>query len=183
MALRRAIRRTLAAAAVGLALAALADAARLWQSQRIAAAIADPAADLSGDGPPPLVFARALRAGARGDMRSALSDYRLVIDAGDERLAADALYNAGNLHLREALRLRGQQEKEKDFALPLLEMAKQNYREALRREPQHWDARYNLERALRLAPETEEADPEHLPPPPPRERAITTMKGFTLGLP
>ena len=38
-------------------------------------------------------------------------------------------------------------------ARPLLELAKATYREALRLDPGRWDARYNLERALRAAPE------------------------------
>ena len=36
----------------------------------------------------------------------------------------------------------------------LVELAKQGYRELLRLEPDYWPARYNLEQALRLAPET-----------------------------
>ena len=39
-------------------------------------------------------------------------------------------------------------------SLPLLEQAKERYRAALRLEPGDWDTRYNLERALWLAPET-----------------------------
>ena len=67
-------------------------------------------------------------------------------------------------------------------SLPLLELAKQGYRDVLRDDPQQWDARYNLERALRLAPEAEEGDDGAAPPPLASERAVTTMKGFSLGL-
>jgi mxaK protein len=38
----------------------------------------------------------------------------------------------------------------------MLETAKARYRELLRLEPGNWDARYNLERALRLAPEAQD---------------------------
>ena len=38
----------------------------------------------------------------------------------------------------------------------MLELAKQRYRDLLRLRPGDWDARYNLERALRLAPEDSE---------------------------
>jgi mxaK protein len=38
-------------------------------------------------------------------------------------------------------------------SLATLELAKQRYRDLLRVNPLDWDARYNLERALRLAPE------------------------------
>lgn len=36
---------------------------------------------------------------------------------------------------------------------PMLELAKQRYRDLLNVTPAHWEARYNLEKALRLAPE------------------------------
>ena len=39
-------------------------------------------------------------------------------------------------------------------SLPLIEQAKARYRALLRIAPDDWDARYNLERALRVAPET-----------------------------
>jgi len=41
-------------------------------------------------------------------------------------------------------------------SLPLLEQAKQRYRQLLRVSPGDWDARYNLERALWFAPEASE---------------------------
>ncbi len=46
--------------------------------------------------------------------------------------------------------------------LPMVELAKQRYRDLLRDTPGDWDARYNLERALRLAPEENplDADPQ-----------------------
>jgi len=63
----------------------------------------------------------------------------------DERsgLSTSALYNAGNLQLREALK---EESGTSVRALPLIELAKQSYRGALRRDPHSWDARYNLER-------------------------------------
>jgi mxaK protein len=68
-------------------------------------------------------------------------------------------------------------------ARPLLELAKETYREALRLDPGQWDARYNLERALRLAPEQEDAPKAPLPMGGESERSVTTMRAFTLGLP
>lgn len=59
---------------------------------------------------------------------------------------------------------------------------KQQYREALRRDPGHWPSRYNLERALWLAPELPDGNATGAAPEP-SERAVTTMRGFTLGLP
>ena len=69
-------------------------------------------------------------------------------------------------------------------AIALIELAKEGYRDVLRLDPQNWQARYNLERAQRLL-----ADPDELleaaPPETKRdaERAATTMRGFSPGLP
>ena len=68
-------------------------------------------------------------------------------------LPSDALYNAGNLHFAKRSR-RGRTRH--CAALPLLELAKQSYRGRSASRPASWDARYNLERALWLAPELEE---------------------------
>lgn len=138
---------------------------------------ADPLGD-SGGIAPEVLFARGHRAARDGRAADALALYTAA--ARDPRLAAAALYNGGNLHLRESFVLAERQ------ALALtpqpIELAKRQFRDALRADPAFWAARYNLERALRLAPEPEE---EEGPPPPPRqsERAVTTMRGFTLGLP
>ena len=73
-----------------------------------------------------------------------------------------AEYNLANAYLREALKI---DEKTSSKTLPLVELAKQRYRNLLHYSPQHWNARYNLERALIMAPEVsnlrdgERADP------------------------
>jgi mxaK protein len=67
-----------------------------------------------------------------------------------------ALFDLANLSLREAA---GDDARGPLRSLPLLETAKARYRDLLRDDPSDWDARYNLERALRLAPESpDEAD-------------------------
>lgn len=178
------LRRLLALAVGGLALAAaydgyLINAARL-QNEVISTAGPISAAERR----PYLVFAGAARAGTDGDYLRALTLYKQVANEAPPGLRIAARYNSANLHLREALRLRDSD----NFSLmtqvlPLLELAKAGYREVLRDDPQHWDARYNLERALRLAPEGDEADEGTAPRPLEAERAATTMKGISLGLP
>lgn len=71
----------------------------------------------------------------------------------DGRSAQDIRYNLANALMVMALQpdMRGHE----DRALTLLELSKQRYREVLQQTPDDWDARYNLERALRLAPENE----------------------------
>ncbi|CAB3765158.1 MxaK protein [Paraburkholderia humisilvae] len=67
-----------------------------------------------------------------------------------------ALYDLANMNLREAA---GDDARGPVRSLPLIELAKTRYRDLLREDATDWDARYNFERALRLAPESaDEAD-------------------------
>jgi mxaK protein len=64
-----------------------------------------------------------------------------------------------------------------------VELAKESYRQVLRDNPARWDARYNLERAQRLVPDPEDIDASAAPAPSQSERAATTMRGYSPGLP
>jgi mxaK protein len=169
--------------AVLLAALAAQDAWRLNQARRFNTAVDGTSATsataqpLSRDQPSPMLFARAWRAAQADRVEEALALYTAA--AADPQRAAQASYNAGNLHLRQALALA---ERNALAQTPQpAEMAKRMFRMSLQADPTFWPARYNLERALRLAPEGEEDAP--LPPPQQSERAVTTMRGFTLGLP
>lgn len=96
-------------------------------------------------------FARALALSEAGEFRNAIQTYKPLIEGKRVELRRAALFNAGNVYLREALK---DGEQAANQSLPLIELAKQSYRELLREEPGHWDARFNLERALWLAPES-----------------------------
>jgi mxaK protein len=167
----------LAALALGLLIAW--DARQVWRAWQFNRAI-DRGASVVGarDAPPELLFVQAHAAAQAGHAQEALALYQA--STHDARIAAAAHYNSGNVHLREALELAranllGQRPQ-------AVELAKQRFRDALRADPSHWPARYNLERALRLAPEVDE-DTAVPAPRGPAERAVTTLRGFTLGLP
>jgi mxaK protein len=170
------------AALVALGLCAAVDGWRWFEATRINRAIADGSiADQELAGTPQAVFAQAYHLAARGDDDRALNHYKRLQDDGGA-FAQVARYNAGNIHLRQAITLR---KTRGDAALGALitptELAKQAYREVLRSDPSDWDARFNLERALRLLP-----DPDDEPSggtPGRSERAATTMRNVTLGLP
>jgi len=165
------------AAAVLLLAAAAADTWTLWRAQRWNALIASGAVPADGSRPE-LRFARAHALAARGDNDAALKQYQALRD--DPVVGVAARYNGANLLVRQAIEVR--KTAQPGQAIALLELAKQGYRELLRQEPAHWDARYNLERAQRLLPDPEPGD-DVLGEPPARERAATTMRGERLGLP
>lgn len=83
-----------------------------------------------------------------------LAEKHLSIMANDEQhpdIALAAQFNLANGYLREAL---DTSESSGQYR-SLIELAKQRYRDLLFTKPEHWDARYNLELALRLSPEVE----------------------------
>ncbi len=176
--------RWLLALLAALAIAGAVDGFLLWQAQRwnrvIAGGVKEAGDDMAaGKTPPAASFAAAYRAEQAGDAQTALNLYKRVEQSDSLELSLAARYNSGNLYLEEALALRaGDGDKN---ALPMAELAKESYRGVLRRDSRHWDAKYNLERALRVFPDA--GTQSGLEPPEQAERAITTMRGFTLGLP
>jgi mxaK protein len=165
-----------ALALVVLAALAAHDGLELRHAQRVNAQIAAGHADRVRGSAPQIAFAKAYRLAAASQTQQALALYQQAADKGDAALRTAARYNTANLHLRRgyALKRAGQP----DQALPLVELAKQNYRELLRADSADWDARYNLERALRLFPDPENANAEAKPPPLNSRRAQATMRGI-----
>jgi mxaK protein len=185
--------------AVALATVAVVESVRLQHAQSVNAAVAEwsrvassvsragskalpPAWATAGAGdrlPPEARLARAVSL-ARVDYDAALSAYKAIIQSNRDDLRLIALYDLGNLHLHHAI-----QAGLADAAqsLPLTELAKQSYRDLLRRDPTDWDARYNLERALRLAPEEDDASDEDTGPPDPKEHERSTIADPRMDLP
>jgi mxaK protein len=154
---------------------------RLFDARRVNAAITN--ASSGGAAPdssfPEAQFADAVRLARRGQYDAALQRYKVLSRGSRADLATDALYNTGNLHLREAFK------EGKDATvrmLPLIELAKQSYRNALRRDPQRWDVRYNLDRALWLAPELDEKITVSVPRNA-EDRVMSTLQSTRADLP
>lgn len=176
--------RRLARVAIALLLAVLVaaafDLAAWWNSERLARRVADVATVPATDNEPPeLRFARAAHLGENGEFDAAINQYRSL--HGDATLGPAARYNAANLLMRQAAALRDQQNAGQ--AVTLVELAKQLYRAVLRDDPQHWDARYNYERAQRLQPDPEIIDPAIAEPRSDVPRASKTVRGVGVGLP
>jgi len=118
-------------------------------------------------------FAKAYDLQEQGDFKATVKAYAAINAHSRSQLQMDIKFNLANLYLRKASQLR--ENGADDLAMPLIELAKQNYKELLRIDNNHWDAKYNLELALFVAPETDPADafdernPEHSP------RALTKI--------
>ena len=165
-------------------LAAVFDAAAWWRAAQTNALIASgqTIADAPGQ-PPELRFAQAHALAqahaASGAREAALNRYRAL--QADPRLGAAARFNSANLLVRQAIEVR--ESPQPGQAIALLELAKEYYRDVLREDPARWDARYNLERAQRLLPDPDEAEAGPPGEERNRERAVTTMRGYSPGLP
>jgi len=114
------------------------------------------------------------------DYDAALAAFKAVIQSNREDLRRIALYDLGNLHLHEAIKVGVADQSQ---SLPLTELAKQSYRDLLRRDPYDWDARYNLERTLRLAPEDEGDSEDDTEPADPHQHERTTIADPRMDLP
>lgn len=184
-----------ACAALGCALLAGYQGTRLEHAKRVNAAIAR--ADTAPIEPAPIepaqtdsaqldsalpeaVFARARALSRVGDYRDAAKTYKLLIQDETAELRADARYNLGNVYLREALKNGAEAA---IHSVPLIELAKQSYRDLLRDDPKDWDARYNLELALRLAPEVSDAAIVESGPEVWNKRVLRATPGFRIELP
>lgn len=166
--------------ALALALLAAAQGWRLEQALRMAREIGQ--ARASGAQRPASETARLAYALtlARANYDASATALKELTTAADAQVRRDALYDLANLHLRAALK-NGAEEAVR--SLPLIELAKQNYRQVLHEDPADWDARYNLERALWLAPEFDIGADDIERPNGPRERAATTMQSSQGDLP
>lgn len=103
---------------------------------------------------PQVRLAEANMLSSGGKFSEAESRYsHLIRKYRQDTIGQAAQFNLANGYLRKSL----QSDVDRGSVLPLVELAKQRYRDLLQATPADWDARYNLERALRLAPEFTDA--------------------------
>jgi mxaK protein len=107
--------------------------------------------DAPADEAPEVRLARAVALSAARRQAEAGRLYgELIQGPGPAGVRQTALFDLANMNLREAA---GDDARGPVRSLPLVETAKARYRDLLRDDAADRDARYNLERALRLAPE------------------------------
>lgn len=176
---RRLVHCAFAAVAVVCAASAIGHTVRLVRSDRINSAIASTQATGLDSDVPEAQFAQAWALAQSGKSAPALKIYKSLGRGTRADIRRDALYNTGNVYMHDAARRNSDEGFE---SLPLVELAKQAYREVLREWPDDWDARYNLERALRLAPEMEQEGDES-DAPMKEQRVMSTIRGEAVNLP
>jgi mxaK protein len=97
---------------------------------------------------PELMFARAKFYLDRDEFEQAQPLTEAVVQSASRSMAADLLYDAGNSRLHHAIHLI--EDNKFDSATADVVLARDYYFRALRIEPQFWDAKYNLDIAMRL---------------------------------
>ncbi|MFG1371968.1 hypothetical protein V5F32_07325 [Xanthobacter oligotrophicus] len=131
---------------------------------------------------PRLLLARAhfLMVRDRFDEAQPLVDHLARTDQG--ALAVAGLYDLANARLARAIA--HLEQTEIDPAIPLVRLAKAGYRAALERDPGFWDAKYNLDIAMRLIrdfPQIEQEPQDDAQETP--KRLWTDLPGLPRGLP
>ncbi len=137
----------------------------LSESKAIALAIAQIPASLAPEHDtfqpihyPEAQLARANALSKGGSFDEAESAFNQLIHQNELNPTGQAaLFNLANAYLRQGMR----RDLSKSRTGPMLELAKRRYRDLLRAIPNDWDARYNLELALRLAPEGAETSAQN----------------------
>ncbi|MCK9607023.1 MAG: MxaK protein [Methylomonas sp.] len=131
---------------------------------------------------PEIRLARAVYLHNKQRFSEAIDTLSLIVEQGDREFQAKSRYNLGNTYLSQAL---AELEAGRiNQAMPLLMLAKQAFRQALRLDSGFWDAKYNLELAMRLLPEFDrisqsQPDDDAVKP----SQLWTTVPGFPRGLP
>ena len=145
---------------------------------------------LQNDASPDAIFADAVYWTKRKNTEKATKLYAQAISSHDKNIRKLAHYNMANLYLHEAYLLLDASGLEAwDKVLPLLSIAKESYREALRLAPDWMDAKYNYELALRLVPTIEsksrssKAEDEDLQDQSVPQDGWPAIPGFPRGMP
>lgn len=116
-------------------------------------------------------FARAQQLRMDGDYPQAQQVFTAIDTARYPLLQRPVLFELSHSYIEQAVAFEKRNDNEQ--RIPLLELAKENYREILTRHPQDWSVRNNLARVLRMLPdasltrdEDEDVMPERSPQAP-----------------
>jgi mxaK protein len=154
-----------------------------YSSNRTVAALrADRDVMVNDSAPAEVLFARAyffLLSHQRIEEVQVLSE--ILARRGDTRIFPSLLFNLGNARLRQAFGLIANEDL--SGAIPFVNLAKRDFRRVLELEPDNWNAKYNLDVAMRLVrdyPLGQENEGDTLPA---SKQLWPDMPGIPEGLP
>jgi len=131
---------------------------------------------------PELQLARATYLKNKHRYKEAQASLSQIINQGSQKIQAMSRYNLANVYLEEAIELAESMQINEATALTAL--AKQAYRQALALDSGYWDAKYNLEVAMRLLPEMDRITLKNDDPITEKKAKLwATVPGFPRGLP
>ncbi|MDF1583398.1 MAG: MxaK protein [Methyloprofundus sp.] len=131
---------------------------------------------------PELQLARASYLKNKHRYKEAQASLSQIINQGSQKMQAISRFNLGNTYLSEAIELA--EAMQINEATALASLAKQSYRHALALDSGYWDAKYNLEVAMRLLPEMDRIVMEKDDPIAEKKAKLwATVPGFPRGLP
>ena len=151
---------------------------QLWQEIQVEQYITSPSASDDVPDDARAHFAKAADFEKQEQHELALERLTIALGNASGELMPLAFYNRGNINLRAALEMTEADARQ----LPLIELAKQDFRRALAIDPNLWDARYNLEVALRAVPEDPAVNPNYEKNVISSQRSIES-KAFKVDLP
>jgi mxaK protein len=131
---------------------------------------------------PEVILARSAFLLARDRREEAQALLDAASGMADKQLRARLLYNHANARIRDAIA--AVQRGDQDRAIPLTRLAKDEYRAALRLDPEAWDIKYNFDVAMRMVRDFPgyESEGEDVPPDAPI-KLWTDLPGVPKGLP
>ncbi|WGF90373.1 hypothetical protein [Marinivivus vitaminiproducens] len=151
-------------------------------NQMIAGLLAGRDVAIDDEAPSDVVLARAFFRTRRGQVDAVPPLLDIVTRRGHAAVRATMLYDTANARMR--LAFDHLERNEIDEATPLINLAKDEYRATLRIAPGHWNAKHNLDVAMRLIrdfPVAEDQEGDEEPEQP--ERLWTDLPGVPRGLP
>jgi len=143
-----------------LVIASLAQSFKIYRIENINQALSSPQSiEINEHTPAQLVFAKAWYLENTGQFQEALRLYNRLDNSVDKPLFESVKYNMGTLYLKQAAK---HWNSKGVWAYSQVNtwtgLAEQAFREVLNKNPNNWDARYNLEYALRIKPPLKEVD-------------------------
>ena len=153
-----------------------------YSSNRTVAALrADRDVMVDDSAPVEVLFARACFLLSHQRIEEAQVLSVILVRRGDTKLVPSLLFNLGNARLRQAFDLITNEDL--SGAIPFVNLAKRDFRRVLELEPDNWNAKYNLDVAMRLVrdyPLGQENEGDTLPA---SKQLWPDMPGIPEGLP